>query len=160
MRPRVHTEKHLRQVPVDTLPGGTAINIVIANVVAVPTDNAVDVREGATISACYVEMWITADMAQPGSTTLIIEKVQSGLTGATSVEMSSLHTYENKKNIFFTTQGLTGDSNANPIPFIRGWYKIPKSKQRFGRGDSLVLSIRSNLENLNHCGLMIYKEQY
>lgn len=77
----------------------------------------------------------------------------------TFTNSATLDSYSNKKNVLYTTQGLTPDANGNPIPFVRQWFKIPKGKQRFGLTDSLVLNISANVEDVTHCGLMIYKEQ-
>jgi len=42
---------------------------------------------------------------------------------------------------------------------MRGWYKIPKTKQRFGLGDRLVLQIASQgTDALDFCGFATYKE--
>jgi len=80
--------------------------------------------------------------------------------GPTFAEMQALGTFTLKKNILFTHQGLSpNDGVGNPVVVMRGWYKIPKSKQRMGLSDRIVLSI-ANLGTgaLDYCGFATYKE--
>ena len=121
---------------------------------------SVQVREGAIISAVYIEMWILAGSSQPGSFTISLEKRIGGQPAMTFLNSATLDSYPNKKNILYTTQGLSPDANGNPVPIMRGWYKIPKGKQRFGLSDSLILNMSANVEDMSHCGVFIYKEQY
>ncbi len=158
MRPRVHSEKRIVQSGINETNAGSVRTIVIAN--AVQNSSALtEVDAGCTISAVQVEMWLLATQQQPGSITVTLEKMIGDATDPTFTQMATLDTYVNKKNIFYTTQGITGDANSNPIPFVRDWFKIPKGKQRFGLGDSLKLHISANLENVTSCGKFIYKEQ-
>ncbi len=79
----------------------------------------------------------------------------------TTASMAALHDYANKKNILFTAQGLLTPTDGGQVPVVRGWYKIPKGKQRFGLTDQLFVSIRNNNAtsiDINFCGLAIYKE--
>ena len=159
-RAMINSEKHIRQIPINEQMAGTIGQSVIAVVEQVPTSNAIDVREGCSIKAVYVEIWLLAGSQQPGSITVTIEKVVADATAMTFAQSALLNVYPNKKNIYYSTQGLTPDANGNPIPFLRQWIKIPKGKQRFGLGDSLVMNLSANLENITHCGLMIYKEYF
>ncbi len=102
-------------------------------------------------------MWVQGAGAQPGATTIIVEKLPGVGTNITAGEMAALDDYNNKKNIFYTTQGLVGDSNTNPAPLIRQWIKIPKGKQRFGLGDRLQFTILGLVDDIEFCGLAIYK---
>ena len=156
----INSNKHIRQIPVDATMGGTIANIPIAIAAAVPTGNDVDVREGAEIKAVFCELWVMANAQNIGSITLTIEKLVAGQTPMTFVQSAQLDAYPNKKNIFYTTQGLTGENDTNPIPFIRMWVKIPKGKQRFGLGDSLYANLSANLEDAQHCGVFVYKERF
>ena len=80
---------------------------------------------------------------------------------ATLSDITSMNSYANKKNILYTTQGVLGDTNSNPIPAMRGWFKIPKGKQRFGLGDKLNLNITSlTADGMENCGIFIYKEYF
>ncbi len=120
------------------------------------TSNSI-VAIGSVIKAVYVELWVLATGNQPGSTTVIVEKVPGPATNITAVEMADLNKYNNKKNIFYTTQGLTPSDGANPVPLIRQWIKIPKGKQRFGLNDRLQFSILALSADVEFCGLSIYK---
>ncbi len=119
--------------------------------------NANQVVEGSVIKAVYVEMWLLAGSQQPGSITVTLEKLIGSSTTMTFLESSQLFTYSNKKNILYCTQGITPDANGNPIPFLRGWFKIPKGKQRFGLNDRLLLNISANVEDCTFCGQFVYK---
>ncbi len=119
--------------------------------------SATNVIPGTVVKAVYLEFWLLADGQQPSTYTALVEKVPDGGTGISNGFMPIIHTYTNKKNIFELHQGLAGDANANPVPIFRGWVKIPKGKQRFGQGDSLVFSVRSITEGSQLCGMAIFK---
>ncbi len=160
MKPIVHSTKHIVQSPISQIATGVRENIVIAKAVNVAAvDLALEVVEGAVIKAVFVEMWLQ-NQSNLGHSIIILEKVPQNTAGATFSEMADLMTYENKKNIFFTHEGLTSnDAIGNPLPVIRQWFKIPKGKQRFGLGDRLVLTISNpSSNNLDRCGMFIYKE--
>ena len=159
VRPTINSEKHMRQIPINVTMGGTVENLVLVLAAQNPT-TVNHVRVGAVVKAVWIELWVMANMNAIGSQTVIVEKLTSGQGGPTFLQMADLHDYTNKKNIFYTTQGLTGENDTNPIPIIRQWIKIPKGKQRFGLGDQLVISLSANLEDLQHCGNVIYKEYY
>ncbi len=74
--------------------------------------------------------------------------------------MTALGTFDNKKNILYTTQGLApNDGVGQPVAVIRQWFKIPKSKQRFGLGDKIRLAIASRGDGvITYCGFATYKE--
>ena len=158
MRPRVHTEKHFVPNPIDTVVAAAIENIVFVNAVASPSA-AVDVLEGSTISAVWVELWILADAQNVGSVIITLEKKPANAPNMTTINAANLHAYLNKKNILYTTQGLTSEQNANAVPIIRQWFKIPKGKQRFGLGDQMVLNISAAQEGVENCGMFIFKEQ-
>ena len=160
MRPIIHSTKHIVQTPISQIATGTAENIVIINAVESTVANvATEVEEGTIIKAVFVEMWLQ-NQSNLGHSIVILEKVPISNVGATFAEMGTLFTYDNKKNILFTHEGLTSnDAIGNPIPVIRQWVKIPKGKQRFGLGDSLRLTISNpSSNNLDRCGMFIYKE--
>ena len=160
MRPRVNTEKHIRQLPIDSVGTGTINNATVLVAVDQPSSNAIDVRVGSVVSAVYIELWVLAGSQQPGSITVTLEKLVAGQTPMSFVQGALLNEYPNKKNIFYTTQGVTPDANGNPVPFVRQWIKIPRGKQRMGLGDSMVLNVQANVENETICGVFIYKEQF
>ncbi len=159
MRPIITSRKHILQIPIDSRMAGTSstTNIARAEQVADHT-NVSHVDVGATVKAVYIELWLLAGSQQPGSITVTVEKLPSNLNGPTFTQMATLHTYPNKNNIFYSTQGLTPDANGNPIPFIRQWIKIPKGKQRMSINDKLVFTVSANVEDISTCGLIIYKD--
>ncbi len=160
MKPIIHTTKHYVQQSrsqVATV-AITSIDIILA--VESTVANAVDeVEEGSNVKAVFVEMWLL-DSANDGSFVVSLEK-RPGLVAAQPFASSnSLGTYQNKRNLFYVTQGLSPNNGVgNPVPIIRQWFKIPKGKQRFGLGEKLVLNITNNgPNNLEFCGFFTYKE--
>lgn len=160
MRPPIHSVKHIVQSPISEITTGTAENILICTAVESTIANlSTEVPEGSVIKAVYVEMWLQ-NTSSLGHSIVVLEKTSLTNNGATFTNLGNLFAYINKKNILFTHEGLTSnDGNANPLPVIRQWFKIPKGKQRFGLGDRLFLSISNPSANgLNRCGMFIYKE--
>ncbi len=161
MRPKVHTEKHIVQDSFFTIASGAIRSniFVIAKqdpAAAQPTQ----VREGATISACYVELWLTSDDAAQGTVVVTLER-RDGPVGVMSAgDSAALNVYDNKKNILHTMMGVISPNVQMATPVLRGWYKIPKGKQRFGLEDKLVLNVLAQSNGVNGCGVFIYKEQY
>ncbi len=158
MRPIIHSQKHLVQVPFNGITTGTAEETILINAVAAAT-TANQVKEGAIVKAVFIEMWLQ-NSANDGHAIVIVEKVPLAAGGATFAELAALNTYGNKKNILFTHEGLTSnDGVGNPIPVLRQWIPIPKGKQRFGLGDRLTINISNPSSNqLNRCGVAIFKE--
>ena len=105
-------------------------------------------------------MWQQGEGNATGTSITILEKLSSGQAPPDVPDMLDLHGYNNKKNILFTHQGLSADDKTNPVPIMRGWYKIPKGKQRFGLGDQLRLEQLAQIEGFNICGVCIYKEYF
>ncbi len=164
MRPIVNTEKRIQQYSLSqALPAETIARVIASAVAISDVSTPTEVPPGTRVSAVFVELWVQSSGQQPVFGNMIIEKVPSGLSSISNTEAQSMNSYPNKKNIFYTTQGLIGDANANPIPIIRQWIKIPKSKQRMGLGDRLVMSV-TNLDpsgdNIEFCGLAIWKAQF
>ncbi len=160
MKAVIHSTKHIVQFPINQIATGVRENLTI--IVArenTAANLANEVVEGSVIKAVYVEMWLQ-NQSNLGHFVAILEKVQAGLAGASFTDLGNLFAYVNKKNIFNTQEGLTAnDAVQGPIPILRQWFKIPKGKQRFGLGDSLVLSISNpSSSSLDRCGVMIYKE--
>lgn len=159
MRPRVNTEKHYVQYTVTSVAAGAKSSQVLVEGVAAPSATY-DVREGAVVTAVYVEIWITLDDAAQGSFNLNLEKGSTQMTQMSYANSIALHSYPNKKNVFFTTQGLVGPNVQVPTPAFRGWIKVPKSKQRFGLGDRFYLNLSGITNGINYCGFVTYKEQF
>jgi len=118
-----------------------------------------EVIEGAVVKAVYIELW-TLGSSNDGSQIVTLSKNGNGVTGPSFTQMAALGTYVEKKGILFTHQGLSAnDGVGNPVMIMRGWYKIPKSKQRFGLGDGLHLCVANPSANtLTYCGFATYKE--
>ncbi len=160
MRPVIHATKHYVQMSRSTVATVARNNEQFIEAVEGTTANLVDeVVEGAVIKAVYVELW-TLDAGNAGSQIVTLVKTPLTDIGPSFANMNALGTYANKKNILFTHQGLnSNDGITGPINVMRGWYKIPKSKQRFGLGDKLILTIANNGANdLFYCGFCTYKE--
>ncbi len=159
MRPRVNTKKHYFQTSLFAVASGAITQLPFAVAVAVPSADS-HVREGATISAIYIEYWLTSDDTAAGTAIVTLEKQIGGMSDMTTAESAALIGYDNKKNVFHTFMGLLGPNTQYPMAAIKGWFKIPKSKQRFGLGDQLVLNIHGQSNGIAGCGFAIYKEQY
>ncbi len=158
VRPVINSEKKIGQYSVTTVMSGIVSTTNIVSAVASPTGAAASVAVGSIVKAVFVELWFNTSANQPGSLVAILEKLPGSSTNVTAVDMAALNDYTNKKNVLYTTQGFVGDANANPTPFFRGWFKIPKGKQRFGLNDRLQFSVFANSsEDLEFCGLTIFK---
>ncbi len=160
MKPVIHSQKHYVQQSrsqVATV-STTALDIILA-VEGTVANQPDEVIEGAVIKAVFVEMWIL-DSSNAGSFVITLEKLNASIAPPAFANMNALGTWKNKKNILYTTQGLSpNDGVGNPVPIIRQWFKIPKGKQRFGLSDELVLNICNNGANdLEFCGFFTYKE--
>ncbi len=162
MRPIIQSKKHIFQIAQGTTAQAVTSSFVAIDAIEGAPSQPQHISEGAIVKACYVEMWVNQDSTSvTGSYQFVIAKDPGGNAGMTSGQMAALHDYDNKKNILFTAQGLLGPDDSGIVPIVRGWYKIPKGKQRFGLGDILRISLRnSNLTavDINHCGLVIFKE--
>ncbi len=158
VRPMVHSTKHYVQQSLETVVGGTLTTLRLANALDVRSGDPDNVLAGSTVKAVFVEMWIRSTEVTPGTVLVSLIKTPDS-SNITFADVTALHDYANKKNVFYHTQGLTNDSDANAIAFVRGWFKIPKGKQRFGLGDRLFLAIASQapIDNVM-CGFATYKE--
>ncbi len=160
MKALIHSTKHIVQFPFDQIATGTAQNIILAAGVESTIANADnEVAEGTSIKAVWIELWLQ-NSANDGHQIVTVSKNPLFSGGPTFAEMAALFSYNNKKNIFFTHEGLSSnDGVGNPQAVLRQWIRIPKGKQRFGLGDQLMLSISNpSSNNLNRCGASIYKE--
>ncbi len=160
VRPTVNSEKHLVQQSIATVLQGAVTTIDIADAVDVYTGAADEVRVGAIVKAIYIEKWLKAQDTATGNFVLTIEKLPSNLAPIGAANMGALHGYANKKNIFYVTQGLSNDQDADATPVLRNWIKIPKGKQRMGKGDKIVMNIFAQALDITHCGVEIYKEYF
>jgi len=159
VRPMVHSTKHYVQHSIGTVVVGTNENAVISDSVSVVDKNAVtEVEEGTSIKAVYLELWIRSAATAAASFTFVVCKRPSGVGSPTDANMAALGDWGNKKNIFFTSQGLVNDVDSSAMNLYRGWIKIPKGKQRQGLADSLSWHLRTVGQSINFCGFETYKE--
>ncbi len=159
MRPKVNTQKHYVQNSLFAVSSGAIVNKTIISAVAAPT--AVnEVREGATVSAVYIEMWLSSDDAAAGTAIVTLEKLQAGVASMTAAQSALLNDYLNKRNIFYTQMGLLPSNVDYPMAVVKGWMRIPKGKQRFALGDKLKLNLHGQSNGLAACGFYTYKEQF
>ncbi len=160
MRPKVHTKKHYPQLSISSVAAGALGNFVLAEAVETPAANN-QVREGSSISAIYVELWEKAGSATNLSSVINAFYKEPGSGVAFTVaQLAAVQDAENKKNILFFQQGLLPNEDLIPIPIMRGWYKIPKSKQRMGLGDRWIVATSAVGFDVDRCGFATFKEQY
>ncbi len=160
VRAIVHSTKHYKQDSLFSVASGAVVNKTLIQSVAVVDKNAVnEVEEGCSIKAVYIEYWLTGDDAVQGSFIATLEKVVGDVPDLIAAgQIAALASYTNKKNVFNVIQGLSPPNTQYPMAAFKGWYKIPKSKQRFGLGDKLVLSFFGQSDGLQVCGFTTYKE--
>ncbi len=140
---------------------GAKRQIDIVDVVAQQSvTNTDDVVEGSIVKAVYLELWVKSQATAGNDTKFqfVFEKVPAGQDAVTFTQMNTLMAYPNKKNIFYTSQGVLGDLTTQSIPIVRNWFKIPKGKQRMGAGDLLAMSISATGFDMDSCGFSTYKE--
>lgn len=158
MRAPIHAQKHYVQHSLTTTLAGASTPFVIAHAVerGAATD-ADEVAEGSVIKAVYVEMWARTGDTAAGSVLMTLVKIPDDGT-FTFAEQTALNDWNNKKNVLYHTQGNSNDADSTATPFLRGWFKIPKGKQRFGLGDKLHLNIAAQALDQITCGFATYKE--
>ncbi len=160
MRPRVHTQKHIVQSSLFVNTAGTKNERTLIEAVAVADKTGShEVEQGSTISAIYLEYWCKTNDSSEGTEIAIVEKTSGSDNSVTGTEIANLDSYSNKKNVLHTFMGLTNPATGVSMPIIRQWLKIPKSKQRFGLGDKLIITWFSQTGTLQTCGFALYKEQ-
>ncbi len=160
MRPVINSEKHYVQFSLFAIASGAlSVLEVVRGVTASPV-TASHVREGAVVKAVYIEMWGTSDDTGAGSCVTTVEKTVGDGSPMTAAESASLNSYRNKKNIFFTQQGLLGPNTQYPMNLIKGWFKIPKGKQRIGLDDKIRVNILGQSNGMSACGFATYKEYF
>ncbi len=159
MKAIIKAIKHYFHVPAAVITSGGITASVLVNTIAegATRSNAFDVYEGSNVAAVYVEHWLSGVTLDKTATWCILKR-PAGVAGPTFTEMANLGAYANKKNILNAGQGLA-PTNGNVLNIYKGWIMIPKGKQRFGLGDSLVLTIAAVGTNVTHCGLSTFKER-
>ncbi len=159
MRAPIVSRKHIIQHTQFAIASATVTtNVELEGVVQTDVNTATEVTEGTVVKAIYLELWLLSTTANAASFVMMLEKSGSFNSAPSFSNMTTLHDYENKKNILYTTQGLLADQTGNPTPVIRQWIKVPKGKQRFGLHDELRVNIACiGADNMEGCGLAIYK---
>ncbi len=162
MRPPINSAKHYVQWTITPVAVGTTVVERISVGVPVADSNlSTEVRDGAVVKAVYVEIWIIGQSDSASGNVLVsLYKRPGSAPVMLQADHVSLNSYENKKNVLYHTQGITNDGVANATPFMRGWFKIPKGKQRQGRDDGIELAISTQAEAVNYCGFATYKEYF
>ncbi len=162
MKAPIQSRKHIFQISQATVGQAAIVITEFVNAIEGVRSQPQHVAEGAIIKACYVEYWVSQDSASVvGSYTVVLLKNPANASNQTSATMAALHDYKNKNNILFTAQGLVTPNDGGQVPVLRGWYKIPKGKQRMALGDTLEVVIRNNNAtaiDINFCGVIIFKE--
>ncbi len=162
MKAVIHSRKHISQIAQGTVSQAIVVDTILAQAIEGHSTVPSQILEGASLKACYVEFWLSQDSASTvGSYTVILYINPGNTPVVNTTQMAALHDYPNKKNILFTAQGLLSPNDGGQVPVLRGWYKIPKGKQRFGLNTSLNLAVRNNNAaaiDINFCGLALYKE--
>ncbi len=157
----VNSTKHIVQIGPSTVALGAILNQGIAVATRVGDVDALnEVRIGSNIKAVYLELWLTSDDATQSSGIITLEKIPLASDPMAVGDAAALDSYFNKNNVFYITQGLMGPAIGNAVPFVRGWFKIPKGKQRMSEGSRINLNISAVLDGLRICGVVIYKEYY
>ena len=160
LAPLVTLKHYVPRTNTEVASGGLLNFHVVTAVAQTGVVNVQDVVEGSIVKAVYVEMWLQSQAATGANCqfNMLIEKTPAGQTDATAANMLNLMGYPNKKNVLYNTQGVIGDLNTTSIPVIRGWFKIPKGKQRMGLGDSIEIGFTATGAAIAVCGFATYKE--
>ncbi len=159
MKNIINSEKHYVQYSLSAITSGSVANNNLCAAVPVISKNLVfEVEEGSLVKAVYLEFWVTSDDATQGSAIWALEKVQSGTAPMNAAEIAALNSYDNKKNVLHVGMGLIPTNVDYPMNLVKGWFKIPKGKQRMGIGDELQFSILAQSNGVSYCGFSTYKE--
>ncbi len=159
MKPTINTEKHYLQFSLSALASGAITSLAICKATETRSVDS-HVRIGAVVSAVYIEMWVQSDDASAGSVICTLEKVPGTGIDMTTTESADLNAYHNKKNVLHTQMGLIPNNVTYPMAIVKGWFKIPKGKQRMGLDDDLNFNIFAQSNGLTFCGFAIFKEQF
>ncbi len=163
MKAPIHSEKHYVQTTQTSVAAAATGSVALVNAVHVENKSATttsEIVEGSIVKAVYIEYWVLGAEASNASSSfqLAVYKLQGEDVGMTFAQINGLAGYPNKKNVFYVSQGLIGGDLTNPVPVIRQWIKIPKSKQRFGLADRLFVTVSGLAGAVIFCGFATYKE--
>ncbi len=157
MKAPIQSTKHYVMHSLTTTTSGAVSVVTIADSAVTRGVAQQDVVAGSVLKAVYVEIWHRGSTVE-GAINIALMKIPGSGTNPTFAETANYNDYENKKNILYMTQGITGDDTTTGIPALRQWFKIPKGKQRFGLGDRLILIIAAIGVSVDTCGFATYKE--
>ncbi len=157
MQAPINSIKHYVHVISQNIASGANQNVLLVDAVAkgAARSSTANVEEGAIVKAVYIELWLSGVVDQQA--TWVLAKRPASVAAPTVVQMANLASYENKKNILVSGQGMP-PSGGNQIPMFKGWYAVPKGKQRFGLGDILGITINATGGTIRICGIATYKE--
>ncbi len=158
MKPVIHSEKHIIQNTLSTVAAGALEVHTIAKAVDTVGASNTEVSVGASIKAIQVEDWVRTGDTSPGSFVYIIAKLPGGVSNPSTTNMANLNDWSNKNNVFYVTQGLSNDQDADAINISNTFMKIPKGKQRMALGDEWITCLFAQALDQIHCGKFIYKE--
>ncbi len=157
----INSVKHYVQLENAPLTDGARRSTQLVDATSAPATAATeDVKEGSIVKAIYLEYWLKSN-ATAGTESkfqFAIEKVPAGQDALTFAQLNNLQAYDNKKNIFYFSQGVLGDLTTGSMPVFRSWFMIPKGKQRMGLGDQIVIALSATGSTINNCGFATYKE--
>ncbi len=159
----IKSVKHYHHLGNTQIASGAISVVTIVDTVAfttLPTATN-DVTEGSVIKAVYCEVWVKGEGATDADTqfNLALFKNPNGNSDMSFANIINLSSYDNKNNVLYASQGVIGGiGGGQSVPVIRSWIKIPKGKQRFGRGDQLQIGIATTGQTMQHCGIFVYKE--
>lgn len=155
----INSKKHYVQTTLSSVANGSIVNVTVAHAIEGASSSPEHCVEGSVIKAIYCEYWLTQASQNVGSFTAGVYKDPGGSNPMLSADAAALQDYDNKKNVLYTTQGLSPSNAVAIMPILKFWVKIPKGKQRMGLGDKLKVFIRNNngTDDINYCGFTTYK---
>ncbi len=160
MKATINSEKHYIQNTLSTVLAGALQVLTICKAVDIPGTTNTDVRVGAVVKAIQIEDWVRTSDTSPGSFVYAIIKLPGGVSNPSTTNMANLNDYNNKRNVFYVTQGLSNVNTSQATPMVNSLLKIPKGKQRMALGESWVTVLFAQALDQNHCGKFVFKEYY
>ncbi len=162
MKPIIQSRKHYVQLSQSSVAQAAILNTTICSSIEGTHTTPIQISEGASVKAVWVEVWLTNDSASViGSFTAGLYKNPGAGHTMTAGEAAALHDYTNKKNILYATQALAPPTDGGLMLLHKGWIKIPKGKQRMGLSDALQFFVRNNNAtaiDVQICGIFVFKE--
>ncbi len=157
----INSIKHyVQRANVSIASGAIRVDDIVTSVVAPAATNTSDVTQGSVVKAIYLEYWLWGAGASGTDTqfNFMFLKLPVATSDPTFANINNLGAYTNKKNIFYHSSGVLGGVDNNSIPVVRGWFMVPKGKQRMGLSDKLVIATSTSGAALQLCGFSTYKE--